>query len=260
MRVWITGASSGIGEETAVEFARRGASLVLSGRRMSELERVAGRCSEAGAAATCILAFDLADTEVLEEMAARAWDAFQGLDIFFCNAGISQRCDTDEADISLIRKVMEVDFFSPVILTKAVLSRMLSSGRGGTLACTSSIAGLLGSRQRCAYSSAKGAIQRFYETIAAEYHDRGIRTTVIIPGRVRTNISFSALEAGGKAHGVLDSGQEKGISASKAGRIIAKAIIRGKREKLVGGIELVAAYAKRFIPALSAFISRKVKN
>ena len=77
---------------------------------------------------------------------------------------------------------------------------------------------------------------------------------------MRTNISFSALEAGGKAHGVLDSGQEKGISAQKAGRIIAKAIIKGKREKLVGGIELVSAYAKRFIPALSAFISRKVTN
>lgn len=242
-----------------MEFARRSSSLVLSGRRTAELERVAARCRKAGAPEVCVLAFDLADTEMLEEMSARAWNCFGGLDILFCNAGISQRCDTDEADLQTIRKVMEVDYFAPVIITKAILHRMLESG-GGQLVCTGSIAGLFGSRQRCAYGSAKAAVQRFYETIAAEYHDRGIRTTVIIPGRVRTNISFSALEAGGKAHGVLDNGQAKGITAEKAARTIVRAVLRGRREKLVGGVELAAAWIKRFCPALSAFISRKVKN
>ena len=152
-----------------------------------------------------------------------------------------------------------MDYFAPVIITKAILHRMIQSG-GGQLACTGSIAGLFGSRHRCAYGSAKAAIQRFYETIAAEYYDNGIRTTVIVPGRVRTNISFSALEAGGKPHGVLDNGQAKGISAEKAARVIVDAILRGKREKLVGGIELSAVWIKRFFPALSAVISRKEKN
>ena len=258
-RGWITGASSGIGEECAVEFARRGASLVISGRRLAELDRVAERCRQAGASRVRILAFDLSDTGILEEVSAKAWEFYGGIDILYCNAGISQRCDTDDADIQTIRKVMEVDYFAPVIITKAILHRMIQSG-GGQLACTGSIAGLFGSRQRCAYGSAKAAIQRFYETIAAEYYDNGIRTTVIVPGRVRTNISFSALEAGGKPHGVLDNGQAKGISAEKAARVIVDAILRGKREKLVGGIELSAVWIKRFFPALSAVISRKVKN
>ncbi|HAZ74023.1 MAG TPA: short-chain dehydrogenase [Rikenellaceae bacterium] len=258
-RVWITGASSGIGEECAVEFARRGDCIVISGRRLSELDRVAQRCRDAGAHQVRILAFDLSDTGILEDVAQKAWEFFGGLDILYCNAGISQRCDTDEADIQTIRKVMEVDYFAPVIITKAILHRMLAAG-GGQLACTSSIAGLFGSRQRCAYGSAKAAILRFYETIGAEYHDKNIRTTVIIPGRVRTNISYSALEAGGRPHGVLDNGQAKGISASKAAKAIVRAILRGRREKLVGGMELVAVWVKRFCPALSAVISRKVKN
>ena len=141
-RVWITGASSGIGEECAVEFARRGASLVISGRRLAELDRVAERCRQAGASRVRILAFDLSDTGILEEVSAKAWEFYGGIDILYCNAGISQRCDTDEADIQTIRKVMEVDYFAPVIITKAILHRMLQSG-GGQLACTGSIAGLV---------------------------------------------------------------------------------------------------------------------
>lgn len=253
------GASSGIGEECAVEFASKGERLVLSSRRMDELERVRQRCLKAGAAEVALLRLDLADTASLETIAAKAWDTFGGLDILLCNAGISQRCDTDETSIEIIRKVMEIDYFAPVILTKCILSRMLGAG-GGQLACTASIAGLFGSRQRCAYSSAKAALQRFYETISAEYRDRNIHTTVLIPGRIRTDISLSALEASGKAHGVMDPGQMKGIPARKAARTIVKAIYARKREKLVGGIELVMAYLKRFIPSLASYISAKVTN
>lgn len=259
MRVWIVGASSGIGEQCAVEFARHGEKLILSARREDELERVRKRCMEAGAVQAEVLPLDLADTASLEARADSAWNTYGGLDILLCNAGISQRCDTDEAGMGIIRKVMEIDYFAPVTITKRILSHMLRSG-GGRLACTGSIAGLFGSRQRCAYSSAKAALQRFYETIAAEYHDRGIYTTVLIPGRIRTEISLSALEASGRPHGVMDPGQEKGISAEKAARTMVKAIYRKKREKLVGGYELAMAYIKRFFPALAAIISRKVTN
>lgn len=259
MRIWIVGASSGIGEECAVEFASRGESVILSARRRDELERVRQRCLDAGAAGAEIIQLDLSDTGSLEGLAQKAWDTYGGLDIMLCNAGISQRCDTAETSVSIIRKIMEIDYFAPVILTKCILSRMLDAG-GGQLACTGSIAGLFGSRQRCAYSSAKAALQRFYETIAAEYGDRGISTTVLIPGRIRTDISLSAIEASGKPHGVMDPGQQKGIPAEKAARIMVKAIYRKKREKLVGGGELLMAYIKRFFPSLASYISSKVTN
>ena len=112
----------------------------------------------------------------------------------------------------------------------------------------------------CAYCGSKAALQRLYETIDAEYYERGIKTTVIIPGRVQTPISLSALQADGKAHNVMDPGQKNGISAEKAAKKIVKAILRGRKEVLVGGFELAAAYIKRFIPCLSRAISRKVNN
>ena len=258
-RVWITGASSGIGAACASEFARRGFSLVLSARRESELKLRAQECLRLGAGKVEVLAFDLGDKDSLENAARKAWDAFGGLDIFFCNAGISQRCDVAEADLETVRRIFEVDYFSPYILTKTILGKMLGNG-GGQLASTCSIAGLFGSRHRSAYCGSKAALQRLYETIDAEYYDKGIKTTVIIPGRVQTPISLSALEADGKAHNVMDPGQKNGISAEKAAKKIVRSILRGRKEVLVGGFELAAAYIKRFIPCLSRAISRKVNN
>ena len=259
-RVWITGASSGIGAACAREFASRGFSIVLSARRESELRLRAEECLKMGAARVEVVAFDLGESDSLESAAQKAWDAFDGLDIFLCNAGISQRCDVAEAELETVRRIFEVDYFAPYILTKAILEKMLKRAEGGQLACTCSIAGLFGSRHRSAYCGSKAALQRLYETIDAEYYDRRIRTTVIIPGRVQTPISLSALQADGKAHNVMDPGQKNGISAEKAAKKIVKAILRGRKEVLVGGFELAAAYIKRFIPCLSRAISRKVNN
>jgi len=256
--VWITGASSGIGEACAYRFAREGAKVIVTARRADVLSKVVERCLSQGASAAIALPADLSRTDSLEELAARAWESFGGIDVFFANAGISQRCPTVEAGMDVIRRVMDLDYFAPVILTKALLPRMLERG-GGQLACTSSIAGLFGSKHRCAYCSAKAAIKLFYETIGVEYHDQGILTTVIIPGRVRTDISYSALEAGGKAHGKMDKGQESGISPEKCADTIYKAIARGKREQLTGGAEILMAYIKRFFPGLCFRISRGLK-
>lgn len=257
--IWITGASSGIGEAVAYRFAKAGAKLILTSRKEDLLEKVAAKCREEGAADAWTLPCDLGKLDELHATAIQAWDIHGTIDVLVANAGISQRCETDKADMQLIRKVMELDFCSPAIITKAILPKMLEQG-GGQLVCTGSIAGLFGSRQRCAYGSAKAALQRFYETINAEYWESGIRATVIIPGRVRTAISMSALEAGCREHGKMDPGQEKGISCEKAAEKIYKAIARCRREKLVGGTELLMAYFKRFLPGLCFRISRSVGN
>ena len=143
-------------------------------------------------------------------------------------------------------------------MAKEVLSRMVARG-GGHIAVTTSIAGRFGFPLRCGYSSSKFALYGFFETLQAEYYDKGIRVTLVCPGRVRTNISFYALDKGGERHGRLDPGQEGGITPEKAAGKIVKAIRHGRREILVGGKELVMVWIKRLFPGLCARLSRRIR-
>lgn len=159
--------------------------------------------------------------------------------------------------MEMVRKIMEVNYFAPVAIAKALLPKMLAQG-GGHIAVTTSIAGKFGFPLRCAYSSSKHALDGFFETLQAENYDKGIRVTLVCPGRVNTPISLRALDKGGKAHGVMDPGQAGGLAADKAARQIVRAIRRGKREVLIGKGELVMVYIKRFFPALCAWIGRHI--
>lgn len=255
--IWITGASSGIGEATAYRFASLGANLILTARSIESLESVAQKCRQLGAPAAEILSCDLGCLDELPDLASRAWSVFGALDLVFLNAGISMRGLTAQTDMSVIRKVMDVDYFAPVIITKTILPLMLQRG-SGHLAVTSSINGRFGFPLRCAYSSAKHALYGFFETLRAEYYDEGIRVTMVCPGRVNTRISFNALEADGKLHAKLDAGQGGGISSEKAADIIVRALSKEKNEVLVGGKELLMVYIKRFFPSLCAYLSRKI--
>ena len=256
--IWITGSSSGIGEATAYRFAQESAKLILTALEEDILLKVKEKCLSLGAPAVEILPFDLSKTEELEGLATRAWDSFGRIDVFYNNAGISQRATTIETQMSVIRKVMDVDYYAPVILTKAVLPKMIAQG-GGQLAVTTSIAGLFGFPLRCAYSSAKHALYGFFETVAAENYKDGIRVTILTPGRVQTNISVNSLEKDGRKHGKMDAGQAGGITPEKASRIIFSAIAKEKREQLVGSSELIMAHIKRFFPGLCAKLARKIK-
>jgi len=257
--VWITGASSGIGEAVAYRFAQEGARLIVSALEADLLEQVAERCRVLGTPDARPLPCDLSQLDTLPQLADAAWNLFGHIDIFYNNAGISQRGTTVETEMHVIRKVMDIDFYAPVILTKAILPRMIAQG-GGQLAVTTSIAGCFGFPMRCAYSSAKHALYGFFETVHAENYKDNIRVTIVCPGRVRTNISLHALEKDGRQHGKMDAGQAKGITPEKAARKIVRAIYRRRREVLIGSTELTMAYIKRFFPGLCARLARKVKS
>lgn len=256
--VWITGASSGIGEATAYRFAQEGAIMILTALEDDLLENVARKCKELGAPDAKALPFDLSNIDQLPSLAQDAWNAFGRIDIFYNNAGISQRGTTIETDMKVIRKVMDIDYFAPVILTKHILPKMVERG-GGQLAVTTSIAGRFGFPMRCAYSSAKHALYGFFETIQAEYYDSNIRVTIVCPGRVKTNISINSLEKDGSKHGKMDAGQAKGVTPQQAANTIVKAIAKQKREVLVGSTELLMAQIKRFFPGLCARLARKIQ-
>ena len=256
--VWITGASSGIGEACARRYAAQGARLILTSSSRDRLEPVAAACREAGSPDVFVLPCDLGDPSNIEATVRSAWDAFGGIDIVYCNAGISQRTNVEDTSLEMIRQIMEIDYFAPVAIAKGVLPKMLEAG-GGHIAVTTSIAGRFGFPLRCGYSSAKFALYGFFETLRAEYASKGIIVTIICPGRVKTNISLRALDKGGKQHGRMDPGQAGGLDADKAAKRIVRAIARGRREVLVGRGELIMVQIKRFLPGLCARLSQRIR-
>ena len=256
--VWITGGSSGIGEACAYLWAEGGARLVLTAPTAEELAPVAAKCREKGAPDVVILPYDLSHPDGIPALVDAAWGAFGGLTTTYLNAGISQRTTVEDTSMEMVRTLMEIDYFAPAAIAKELLPRMAAQG-GGHIGVTTSIAGRFGFPLRCGYCSAKSALYGFFESLQAESYDRGIRVTLVCPGRVRTNISLRALDKGGKPHGKMDPGQAGGITTEKAARIIVKAIRKGRREVLVGGKELIMVYVKRFFPGWCARLSRKIK-
>lgn len=256
--IWITGASSGIGEAAAYRFAQEGASIILTARNAEKIDEVAKKCKTLGANHACALPYDLSDLDGLEALADKAWNLLGHIDILFNNAGISQRSTTLETEMAVIRKVMDVDYYAPVLLTKSLLPRIIAQG-GGQIVVTTSIAGRFGFPLRCAYSSAKHALYGFFETLQAEHFKDNIHITIICPGRVNTAISLHALHGDGREHGRMDPGQASGISAERAAKQIANAVYRKRPEVLVGGKELLIVHIKRFLPTLASRLARNLK-
>lgn len=254
--IWITGASSGIGEACAYLFAEEKANLILTATRADKLKEVQNKCINIGAKCE-ILPYDLSDLDNIDELTDKAVAAFGKIDTVFLNAGISQRSKTLDTSYKVDEKIMTVNFFAPVKITKRLLPEMIKNG-GGTIAVTSSISGKFGFPLRSAYASSKFAVYGFFETVHAEYYNDNIRVVMVCPGRIKTNISYNALESDGRKHAKMDEGQESGMSAEKAAKKIVKAINKRKPEVLVGGKELIMVYIKRFLPRLAGKIVRKV--
>ena len=254
--IWITGASSGIGEASAYQFAKEKANLILTATREDKLKEVQQKCISLGAQCK-VLPYDLSDLENIDELTDKAISAFGNIDIAFLNAGISQRSKTLDTSFTVDEKIMAVNFFAPVKITKRLLPKMIENG-GGTIAVTSSISGKFGFPLRSAYASSKFAVYGFFETVHAEYYNDNIRVVMVCPGRIKTNISYNALEADGTKHAKMDSGQQGGMSAEKAAIKIVRAINNRKPEVLVGGKELIMVYIKRFCPGLARKLVRKV--
>jgi dehydrogenase/reductase SDR family member 7B len=163
-----------------------------------------------------------------------------------------------ETPIENTRLIMEVNFFGVVALTTAVLPHMIANG-GGQLAGTSSLVGKFGFPYRSAYSASKHAIHGFFETVLAENSKHNVKVSVLIPGRIQTNISKFAIDKDGREHGKMDPGQANGISSEKAAKIILNGLKREKKEILVGSTELLMVHIRRFFPALYYRMAARIK-
>jgi NAD(P)-dependent dehydrogenase (short-subunit alcohol dehydrogenase family) len=255
--VWITGASSGIGEALALQFAAAGARLVLSARREGELQRVKGLCAEQGLDPSRVLVvpLDVTDHAAMPAAVERVIAAFGRIDMLINNAGISQRSLCVDTDMSVYRTLMEVDVLGQIALTKAVLPIMLKQG-SGHLAVTSSVAGKIGAPMRTGYCAAKHAMMGFFDALRAETARDGIRVTTITPGYIRTNISLHALEGDGGEFGRVDNDIANGMDVTRCAEVIMQGFRKGEPEIAVGeGLEMKVLLLKRFFPK---WVFRKV--
>lgn len=251
--VLITGGGSGIGEAMAYQYALKGANVILTGRRLDPLERVKRKCKELGVKAW-VKTVDVEQAESIDALVE--WIRAEGhlIDFLLLNAGISQRALTLETDISVDRRLMEVNYFGGIYLVKALKDMFIE--RGVHIAVVSSVSGVFGFPVRSAYCASKHAIHGFYETIALEYPQ--IKTTIIIPGRIHTEVSKNALDGSGKATGVMDPGQANGYDVNKCARVAIKAIARGKHQKVIGGFDTIMVPFYKYVPWLFRLIARNV--
>lgn len=256
-RIWITGASSGIGKALAVALAKKGARLVLSARDQNKLEEVK-KTTELSEDDVLVLPVDLAKKDTLNAGWEKVLHKFGGVDMLVNNGGLSQRDKFLDTKEEVIQTIMDVNFFGAAHLTRLVLPGMLKQG-AGKIITVSSIAGKFGFPLRTGYSASKHALHGLFESIRFEYEEQGVSVLMVCPGRVKTNISLNALEGDGQKHGEMDAGQEGGISSAKCAAQIVNAIQKDKLEIYPGGKEILMVYFNKFLPPLFRRIVRNTE-
>ncbi len=248
-KVWITGASSGIGEALAVAFHQAGAKVIISSRREDELRRVQSLCG--GEADTRILPMDVTRADELPARTREAIGMFGGLDILVLNAGVSQRALVKDTGMDVYRSIMETNFFGPVGMTRAVLPSMLEK-KSGHIVVISSLVGKFSTPLRSGYAASKHSLHGFFDALRAEVARDGIEVSLVCPGFIKTNVSVNALTGDGSPHAKMDASTAKGMPADVCAAKILKGIARHKQEFYVGGWDTYTVYIKRFFPGLFA--------
>lgn len=245
--VWITGASSGIGEELAYQLATLGCKLILSARRASVLKEVQERC--ANSENVQILPLDLVDIDMMHAKVTEAIAFFGTIDILINNGGVSQRSLIAETDISVYKALMDVNYLGTVALSKAILPHFIAQQKGHYVTVTS-LMGRFGSPYRSGYCGAKHALHGFFDVLRMEHEKDNVAVTLIGPGFVQTNVARNALTADGSKQNTNDKATKKGLPVDVFAKKMIKAIQQQKHEAFIGQKEVMGIYVKRFFPKL----------
>lgn len=271
--VWVTGASSGIGESIAYELYRCGAKVILSARRANELERVKTNCqslslyessgsSSSGSSNNTsndpfIVTIDLSDSSSIQNAAKTVLEKFSHVDILINNSGITSRGSALETLSSVEEHVMRINFFGTVELTKLVLPSMIEKN-AGHVAVVSSVQGKLGIPFRSAYAASKHAIHGYFDSLRAEISKNNIAVTLCCPGYVKTNLSLNAVTASGSKYGVMDETTSNGYSPDFVAAKMLDGMVDKKTEIIIAKLDAVLAiYARCLIPGLLAKVLNK---
>lgn len=254
--VWITGASSGIGEETAIQMNAAGAFVILSARNFEGLVKVQKKLKNPDK--SDIVCIDLEHSSGFPDLVKDLVTKRGRIDYVINNGGLSQRGEAADTPITVDRKIMEINYFGNIAVTKAVLPYMRAQ-KSGHIVVISSIAGKFGFFLRSAYSASKHALQGFYESLLLEEEKNNIYVTLVYPGKINTEISKSALNTDGNPHGVMDHNQETGMPVEICVKKMLRAVEKRKKSIHIGKKEIWAVHIKRFWPGLFWKIIRKQK-
>jgi len=253
---WVTGASSGIGEQLVYALSKQGAKVIVSSRKQADLEKVKANC--AFPENIFVLPFDLADEAGIEAVFSKAITFSGRIDLLFNNGGISQRSHITETQMEVYHKLMNVNYFGTVALTKSVLPTMIKQ-KSGKIIVISSLMGKFSSPLRSGYAAAKHALHGFFDSLRLEMHTNNVSVLIVCPGFIKTNISVNSVTADGSKHNEMDDAQDQGMSASECAERILKAVQKGQHEVYLGGKERFAIYLKRFFPKILHKILLKSK-
>ena len=250
----VTGGGTGIGRSIAIHLAKEGCNLILTGLGIDDLNRVKGECEALGVKAWAT------ETQLDDYTSIDAFHEYViglgvNIDLFVLNAGISQREKALDTDFSVDEKILKIDYLSGVYLIKK-FGDMIKASEHVQFSVTTSLSGLFGFPLRSAYCAAKHALFGFYESLELEYPN--INVTFLIPGRINTQISKSALMGDGTAHAKMDAGQANGLDVDRCGAIAVRAIKRQRHRKLIGKTELLMAHIHKWCLPLYYKLSRKI--
>lgn len=252
--VWVTGASSGIGAEIAKQAASAGAKVILSARNEAKLQEVQN--SLKNSQNHLVLPLDLSESDNFSQLVDAVIAKYKRIDVLVNNGGLSQRSEVHETPMEVDRRIMEVNYFGNVALTKQVLP-IFRKQKSGQFIVISSIAGKFGFFLRSAYSASKHALHGFYESLMLEEEKNNIKVLIACPGKINTDISVNALNSEGKTHGVMDHNQERGMPVDECVRQLFEAVRKEKKEVLIGNKEIKVVTLKRFVPRLFWKIIKK---
>ena len=254
----VTGASSGIGAATAKQFISIGAKVILIARNKQKMEEI---FSEYDSNKYRIYPFDLNDLDQINPFVSEIIRKEGPIDIVFNNAGISQFGYFEDSNLAVLEKIMKLDYFSVVAFTKAILPHMIEK-KSGHIVTNSSVAGLIPSRNRTAYSSAKFALHGFFDSLRPEVARHNIHITLIAPGKVQTEIGKNALTETGDPYGKDDRGHAVGLSADAAAKKIISAIKRKKRQAIIAkwnDIAWLGLFLRKHFPWLYFELAKRIK-
>ncbi len=241
--IWITGASSGIGEALAYELATKNCKLILSARNLEALEKVKANCK----CEVEILPFDLIDFDNAKNNVQNAISFFGKIDVLINNGGVSQRSLLVDTDFEVDKKLIEVDYLGTVAITKALLPHFIANQSGQFVTITS-LMGKFGSPYRSGYCGAKHALHGFFDVLRMEHQKDNIKVTLICPGFIQTNVAKNALTGDGSAQNTDDNATENGMPVALFAKKMIKAVESKKFEAYIGGKETIGVLLKRFFP------------
>lgn len=251
--IWITGASSGIGEALTYALDKRNCKLILSSRKEKELQRVKSNCQNKDAIQ--IVCLDLAAYETMPSIVEQVVSVNGPIDILVNNAGLSQRSLIAETEFDVYKKLMDVNYLGTVALTKALLPHFIKNQKGH-FATVTSLMGKFGSPYRSGYCGAKHALHGFFDVLRMEHEKDGIAVTLICPGFVNTNVAKNALTADGSSQNEQDVATQNGLDVNVFAKKMIRAIERKKFEAYIARKERIGVYLRLFPKLLHKVVLR----